>query len=294
MGLRGRRRQRRRQARRRLGRDAGPTPVDHAGVNDGDVRYLQGNGDGTSTTTTYLRQRVHAQRRDADRRHRHGCGQPGRRRRRRRRRSWTSWPARSTARTRSSRFCCATTGRPFVVRDDREPAGRVCRPCSPIYYPATSTQNSPWGLALGDADGDGDLDLWVGDRALYVYLYLNNGAGSFTLVTPATPPFRDRPNVYLGHDTFRRGRRVHAVARVRRHQRRRQGRPRPGPALRHADPSRRRPRRRDPPRRQHRRLAHSARSAPRRHRHGGPRRHAGRREWRRRPRHRRRQLRGHR
>ena len=40
-----------------------------------------------------------------------------------------------------------------------------------------ATQNSPWGLALGDADDDGDRDLWVGDRALYVYLYLNDGAG---------------------------------------------------------------------------------------------------------------------
>ncbi len=76
-------------------------------------------------------------------------------------------------------------------------------PCSPIYFPAISTQNSPWGLALGDIEGDGDLDLWVGDRALYIYRFLNDGAGNFTLAPPSSPPLPTRPNVYLAHDAFR-------------------------------------------------------------------------------------------
>jgi hypothetical protein len=73
---------------------------------------------------------------------------------------------------------------------------------SPTYFPAVSTQSSPWGLAFGDADGDGDLDLFVGDRALYIYLYLNDGSGGFTLQTPNTV-LPARPNVYLRHDTHR-------------------------------------------------------------------------------------------
>jgi hypothetical protein len=73
---------------------------------------------------------------------------------------------------------------------------------SPIYWPAISTQNSPWGLSLSDADDDMDLDLWVADRALYVYLFLNDGIGNFTLVTPNTA-VAGRPNVYLGHDAVR-------------------------------------------------------------------------------------------
>jgi hypothetical protein len=73
---------------------------------------------------------------------------------------------------------------------------------SPIYFPATSLQNSPWGLAFGDADGDGDVDLWVGDRALYVYLFLNDGSGNFSIKS-GNSAVSGRPNVYLGHDSFR-------------------------------------------------------------------------------------------
>jgi hypothetical protein len=75
-------------------------------------------------------------------------------------------------------------------------------PCSPIYFPAITTQNSPWGLATGDADADGDTDLWVGDRALYVYLFKNNGTGTFTMQT-GNSAVAGRGNVYLGHDSVR-------------------------------------------------------------------------------------------
>lgn len=75
-------------------------------------------------------------------------------------------------------------------------------PGDPINFPAVSTQNSPWGLAMADADGDGDLDVWIGDRALYVYLYRNDGTGTLTLKTP-NDVLATRPNVYLRHDSFR-------------------------------------------------------------------------------------------
>lgn len=75
----------------------------------------------------------------------------------------------------------------------------------PIYYPPTTAAivSSPWGLALGDVDADGDLDLWVGDRSFYVYLYLNDGDGAFTLQPPELPPLPTRPNVLLHHDSYR-------------------------------------------------------------------------------------------
>jgi FG-GAP-like repeat len=82
----------------------------------------------------------------------------------------------------------------------------TCSPstaCSPIYFPPTSLQNSPWGLAFGDVDNDGDKDLFVGDRALYVYLYKNNGTGTLTLQTGNSSPPASRSNAYLDHDQVR-------------------------------------------------------------------------------------------
>lgn len=75
---------------------------------------------------------------------------------------------------------------------------------APAYFPPTpaAAQNSPWGLSLADADGDGDRDLWVGDRALYVYLYENGGSGAFTL-HGNNLAVTGRPNAYLGHDGSR-------------------------------------------------------------------------------------------
>jgi hypothetical protein len=71
---------------------------------------------------------------------------------------------------------------------------------SPTYFPVTTPTTSPWGLAMGDADADGDSDLFVGDRALYVYLFENDGAGAFTVNPGNIPQIATRPNVYLRHD----------------------------------------------------------------------------------------------
>jgi len=54
-------------------------------------------------------------------------------------------------------------------------------PDSPPYFPPTLYLHA-FGLAVGDVDGDTDLDLLVGDRANYLYIYENDGTGSFTPV----------------------------------------------------------------------------------------------------------------
>jgi len=52
-------------------------------------------------------------------------------------------------------------------------------PEQPPYFPPTSFLHA-FGLAFGDVDGDGDQDLLVTDRAAYLYVYANNGAGAFS------------------------------------------------------------------------------------------------------------------
>ncbi len=51
-------------------------------------------------------------------------------------------------------------------------------PEQPPYYPPTSYFHA-YGLTLGDVTGNGAPDLLVGDRASYLYVYANDGAGHF-------------------------------------------------------------------------------------------------------------------
>ena len=169
-------------------------------VNDGDVRVLIGNGNGTFQVTPYVRSGVSFNAGtlladigtdagsvavgdvDAD--------------------GDADVVAGAIDGTNSVVKLLRNNGGAFAVETLISQATACATPCSPIYFPAISTQNSPWGLALGDADGDSDLDLFVGDRALYVYLFLNDGAGGFVLQS-GNDAVANRPNVYLGHDAFR-------------------------------------------------------------------------------------------
>jgi VCBS repeat protein/FG-GAP repeat protein/thrombospondin type 3 repeat protein len=171
-------------------------------VNDGDVRVFYGNGNGTFAENTYFVGGV-----------RHNGG------------TLISRIAATDAGSVTAAdtdgdgdvdiVAGAVDGTNSVVKVLRNDGGGVftsttlinqatacATPCSPIYFPAITTQNSPWGLALADADNDGDKDLWVGDRALYVYLYRNDGFGNFTL-QGSNSAVSGRPNVYLGHDSVR-------------------------------------------------------------------------------------------
>jgi len=173
-------------------------------VNDGDVRYLAGLGNGTfSTATNYVRSGVtfNAGTLIADVGTDTGSVAVGD----------INGDGNSdivvgtldTASSTAVRVILNTGGGVFSAPTTLVTQSTTCTtPCSPIYFPATSTQNSPWGLSLADVDGDGDRDLFVTDRALYTYLYRNNGLGGFTL-QGSNSAVSGRPNVYLGHDSYR-------------------------------------------------------------------------------------------
>lgn len=167
-------------------------------VNDGEIRTWLGNGDGTFQTTTYFVSGVN-----------HNAGVLV---------ADIGTDAGSIASADIDGdgdidlIAGATEGVSLLVNNGDgsfasspfTPSGVTTDPPTGSYFPAISTQNSPWGLAFGDIDGDGDLDLFLGDRALYVYLYENDGAGTFTLVPGNIPALgAARANVYLRHDTFR-------------------------------------------------------------------------------------------
>lgn len=54
-------------------------------------------------------------------------------------------------------------------------------PEEPPYFPPNARLEG-YGLALGDVDGDGDVDLLLSDTANYLYVYANDGTGSFSPV----------------------------------------------------------------------------------------------------------------
>lgn len=172
-------------------------------VDDGDVRVFYGNGDGTFSENSYYISGV---------RHNAGTliGRVG------------SADAASLATGDidgdgdTDIIAGAIDGTNAVVRILRNGGGTFGTPetiisqpaggniAAPVYFPPSSSAitSSPWGLSLSDGDGDGDNDLWVADRALYIYLYKNNGTGVFTLQTP-NGAVSGRPNAYIGHDSFR-------------------------------------------------------------------------------------------
>lgn len=93
-----------------------------------------------------------------------------------------------------------TSGHPTWTSETIVSATGVIDPEQPPYYPPTSYLHG-YGLAFGDLDGDGDPDLLVSDRASYVYLYRNNGTGSFTAArynAVGTRPLA----IFRAHETF--------------------------------------------------------------------------------------------
>ncbi len=92
-----------------------------------------------------------------------------------------------------------STGTVIVAGQD---LGSSPNPEAPPYFPPLSSQTlAAYGLAVGDMDGDGDLDLLVTDRASYLYIYRNNGSGSFSVIRYDN--ISTRPYAYARiHETF--------------------------------------------------------------------------------------------
>jgi hypothetical protein len=74
---------------------------------------------------------------------------------------------------------------------------------APYFPPKSASSLQAYGLALADLDDDGDLDMIVTDIASYLYIYLNNGSGSFSPIPYNNISTGTRPYAYARiHDTF--------------------------------------------------------------------------------------------
>jgi hypothetical protein len=91
-----------------------------------------------------------------------------------------------------------------VVIEQGTDRGYSPLPNDPPYYPPTIASNlNAYGLALADLDGDGDKDLLVSDIGSYVYLYRNNGTGTFSPIPYNTISTGTRPYAMMrAHETF--------------------------------------------------------------------------------------------
>ncbi len=70
----------------------------------------------------------------------------------------------------------------------------------PPYYPPDNTSSwEAYGLAFGDADSDGDADLMLADQAHYLYVYENDGTGSFAPIRYET--IGGRPFAFVRMDS---------------------------------------------------------------------------------------------
>ena len=67
---------------------------------------------------------------------------------------------------------------------------------APYFPPVSASALDAYGLALGDLDGDNDLDLAVTDIGSYLYVYQNNGTGSFSALRYNTYSTGTRPYAY--------------------------------------------------------------------------------------------------